>query len=65
MSRYTRPALASLLLNLRRFVEHRRATTSIEYAVIAGGISVAIVGVIAGLGSNVQAFYTSVATALK
>ncbi|MDE2373424.1 MAG: Flp family type IVb pilin, partial [Hyphomicrobiales bacterium] len=36
-----------------------------EYALIASGISIVIVGTIATLGSNVKSFYSSIATALK
>jgi len=50
---------------LCRFVRDDSAATAIEYALIASGISVAIVGTVATLGSNVKGFYSSVATALK
>ena len=50
---------------LRRFVSDERGATSIEYALIASGISIGIVGVVASLGSNVKGFFTSVSTALK
>lgn len=66
MSSHTRPVIiTNLLIKMRRFAAERRAATSIEYAIIAAGVSVAIVGVVAGLGSNVQGFYNSVSTALK
>jgi pilus assembly protein Flp/PilA len=50
---------------LRRFGHDTGAATAIEYALIASGISVAIVGTVATLGSNVTSFYNSVATAMK
>jgi pilus assembly protein Flp/PilA len=50
---------------VRRFARDDRGATAIEYALIASGISVAIVGTVATLGSNVKGFYTSVATAMK
>ncbi len=48
-----------------RFLRDERATTAIEYAIIASGVSVAIVGTVAALGANVKGLYTSVATALN
>jgi len=54
-----------MLISLRRFVRDQRGATSIEYAIIASGVSIVIVGVIATLGSNVKSLYSSVATALK
>jgi pilus assembly protein Flp/PilA len=50
---------------VRRFARDDSGATAIEYALIASGISVAIVGTVATLGSNVKGFYTSVATAMK
>ena len=49
----------------RRFLSDERGATSIEYAIIASGVSIVIVGVVATLGSNVKSLYSSVATALK
>ena len=51
--------------SLRSFLADERGATAIEYAIIASGISVAIVGTVATLGSEVKGWYTSVATALK
>lgn len=50
---------------LQRFLHDERGATSIEYAIIASGVSIVIVGVVATLGSNVKSLYSSVATALK
>ena len=55
----------ALHTSLRRFLHDERGATAIEYALIASGISIAIVGTVAVLGGNVQNFYSSVATALK
>jgi pilus assembly protein Flp/PilA len=55
----------TLRTSLRRFLHDERGATAIEYALIASGISIAIVGTVAVLGGNVQNFYSSVATALK
>jgi pilus assembly protein Flp/PilA len=50
---------------LRRFLGDEQGATSIEYALIASGVSIVIVGTVATLGSNVKGMYSSVATALK
>jgi pilus assembly protein Flp/PilA len=50
---------------LRRFVNDEQAATAIEYALIASGVSVAIVSVVGGLGTNVKNMFSSVSTALK
>jgi pilus assembly protein Flp/PilA len=47
------------------FLQNRSGATSIEYAMIASGIAVAVVTAVNGLGSAVKGNYTSVATALK
>jgi pilus assembly protein Flp/PilA len=51
--------------SLRCFVGDVRGATAIEYALIASGISIVIVGTVATLGSNVKGFYSNVANALK
>jgi pilus assembly protein Flp/PilA len=48
-----------------RFLGDETGATSIEYALIASGVSVVIVGTVATLGSNIKGFYQSVSTALK
>jgi len=48
-----------------RFLRDERGTTAIEYAIIASGVSIVIVGTVATLGTAVKGFYTSVANALK
>jgi pilus assembly protein Flp/PilA len=50
---------------LTRFAKDESAATAIEYALIAAGISVAIIGVVKGLGSKLNTTFTSVQTALK
>lgn len=49
----------------KRFISDERGATAIEYGLIAAGISVAIIAVVAGLGSKLNATFTSVQTALK
>ena len=48
-----------------RFVKDESGATAIEYGLIAAGISVAIITVVQGLGTNLKNTFTSVSTALK
>jgi pilus assembly protein Flp/PilA len=48
-----------------RFLSDERGATSVEYALIASGVSIVILGTVVTLGSNVKGFYQSVSTALK
>jgi pilus assembly protein Flp/PilA len=50
---------------IRRFVRNEGGATSIEYAVVASGLAVAVAGAIASLGTNVKVLYTTVLTAMK
>jgi pilus assembly protein Flp/PilA len=50
---------------LTAFFADRSAVTSIEYAVVASMIAVAILAGVSNLGSAVKSNYTSVSTALK
>jgi pilus assembly protein Flp/PilA len=50
---------------VHRFLQDQSAATAIEYAVIAGSLSIAIVTVVAGLGSTLKAKFTGVLTALN
>jgi pilus assembly protein Flp/PilA len=47
------------------FVGDETAATSIEYALIAAGIAVAIVGAVTGLGVSLGVKYTAVKDALN
>ena len=47
------------------FVKNETAATAIEYGLIAAGISVAIIAVVQGLGTNLKATFSSVSSALK
>ena len=60
-----RSSKQAMVTSLRRFSRDECGATSIEYALIASGVSVVIVGTIATLGSNVKTMYSTVATALK
>jgi pilus assembly protein Flp/PilA len=48
-----------------RFVNDESAATAIEYGLIAAGISVAIIAVVNGLGSNLNAKFNTISTQLK
>ena len=48
-----------------KFIRDESGATAIEYGLIAAGISVAIITVVAGLGSKLNATFTTVKTALK
>ena len=60
-----RSAASAAASGLRRLWRDERAATSIEYALIASGVSIVIVGTVMALGTEVKGFYTSVNTALK
>ena len=48
-----------------RFIRDEGGATAIEYALIAGFLSIAIVTVVGALGSNLNGTFTTVSTALK
>jgi pilus assembly protein Flp/PilA len=50
---------------LNRFCKDQSAATAIEYGLIAAGIAVAIIAVVQALGTNLNATFSSVSTALK
>jgi pilus assembly protein Flp/PilA len=57
---------AYLMKNLiARFVKDESGATAIEYGLIAAGISLAIIAVVNGLGSNLNTKFTSINTSLK
>jgi pilus assembly protein Flp/PilA len=47
------------------FLKNESGATAIEYGLIAAGISVAIIVVVNGLGSTLNAKFTSISTQLK
>jgi pilus assembly protein Flp/PilA len=47
-----------------RFLENESGATAIEYGLIAAGIAVAIIAVVNGIGTNLNATFTSVSTSL-
>jgi pilus assembly protein Flp/PilA len=51
--------------SITRFIRDESAATAIEYGLIAAGISVAIIATVQALGTNLNATFSSVSTALK
>jgi pilus assembly protein Flp/PilA len=47
------------------FLEDESGATAIEYGLIAAGISIAIITVVNGLGSNLNTKFNSINTSLK
>jgi len=47
------------------FLVNEQGATAIEYGLIAAGISVAIIAVVEGLGTNLNNTFSSVSSALK
>jgi pilus assembly protein Flp/PilA len=50
---------------IARFMKNESGATAIEYGLIAAGISLAIIAVVNGLGSNLNTKFTSINTSLK
>ena len=50
---------------LARFLQDEVGATAIEYAIIAGGISIVIVAGVKGIGTQVAGQFTAVSSAFK
>jgi pilus assembly protein Flp/PilA len=50
---------------IARFVKDESGATAIEYGLIAAGISLAIIAVVNGVGTNLNTKFTSINTSLK
>ena len=50
---------------LARFARDENGATAIEYGLIAAGISLAIIAIVNGLGTNLNNVFTSVNNSLK
>ena len=48
-----------------KFIKNESGATAIEYGLIAAGISLAIIAIVNGLGTNLSDKYTSINTSLK
>ncbi len=57
--------VTAMLSTLRAFVKCESGATAIEYGLIAAGISVAIIAVVNGLGTKLNAKFTSISSQLK
>jgi pilus assembly protein Flp/PilA len=53
-----------MLGSITRFLRDEEGATAIEYGIIAGLISIAIVTVLPGLGARLEAIFTQITTAL-
>ena len=50
---------------IARFVKDQSGATAIEYGLIAAGISLAIIAAVNGLGTQLNAKFTSINSSLK
>jgi pilus assembly protein Flp/PilA len=50
---------------LLSFVANEQGAAAIEYGLLAAGIAVAIIAVVAALGTNLNATFSTVSTSLK
>jgi pilus assembly protein Flp/PilA len=50
---------------LKRFAKDESGATAIEYGLIAAGISVAIITVVQGLGTNLNSTFANISTKLN
>jgi pilus assembly protein Flp/PilA len=53
------------MLLLMRFWRDHAAATAIEYALIAGGISVVIIGAVNSVGTTVNGMFTNISNVLS
>lgn len=51
--------------SIMKFLNDESGATAIEYGLIAAGISLAIIAVVNGLGTNLNEKFTSINTSLK
>ena len=51
--------------SISQFIRDESGATAIEYGLIAAGIAVAIIATVQALGTNLNATFSSVSTALK
>ncbi|WGR92829.1 Flp family type IVb pilin [Bradyrhizobium sp. ISRA443] len=50
---------------LARFMREEAGATAIEYAIIAGGLSILIVAAVGGIGANLSGRFSAMSTSLK
>ncbi len=56
--------MANILRVLRRFGAHRRAVTSVEYALIAAVMGALVVNAVTTLGTKMDTAFTSIGTVM-
>jgi len=56
---------AKLKRTFLKFLSDEKGATAVEYGLIAAGISLAIIAAVNGLGTNLNAQFTSLNTSLK
>jgi pilus assembly protein Flp/PilA len=56
---------AALRRSFLKFLSDQSGATAIEYGLIAAGISLAIIAVVNGLGTNLNAKFDTINTSLK
>jgi len=61
----TTPVEAELKHTFLKFFSDESGATAIEYGLIAAGISLAIIAVVNGLGTNLNTKFTDINTSLK
>jgi pilus assembly protein Flp/PilA len=54
-----------MAMRIKTFFRDQNGATAIEYGLIAAGISVAIIAVVEGLGTNLNTTFSSVSAAIK
>jgi pilus assembly protein Flp/PilA len=59
------PAIVFAMKTLRAFLTDETAATAIEYGLIAAGISLAIIAIVNGLGTNLKTKFTALNSSLK
>lgn len=57
--------LIMLMESLRAFVKREDGASAIEYALIAGLISIVVIGAAAAIGTDLSAIMTKISTAVK
>jgi pilus assembly protein Flp/PilA len=55
----------AVLAQLKAFLQEESATTAIEYSLIAGGIALAIIAVVMGIGPKLNTTFSSISSQLK
>ncbi|MFQ6018278.1 MAG: Flp family type IVb pilin [Kiloniellaceae bacterium] len=54
-----------MIATFRFFLDEESGTSAIEYGLIAGLVSLAIVGMLGTTGNSIQAFFSSVSNSLN